>query len=58
MFIGYFRALSFYKGILPPLMAETPKRAVKFFTFERYKEMFAYFQIIPYSSVSTLLTMN
>merc|ERR1712212_1437523 len=22
-----------YKGILPPLLAETPKRAVKFFTF-------------------------
>eukprot|EP00105_Crassostrea_gigas_P000152 XP_011411870.1 PREDICTED: mitochondrial 2-oxodicarboxylate carrier-like [Crassostrea gigas] len=44
-------ALSFYKGILPPLMAETPKRAVKFFTFERYKEMFASFQIIPYSSI-------
>ncbi|XP_046377481.1 mitochondrial 2-oxodicarboxylate carrier-like [Haliotis rufescens] len=34
--------LSFYKGILPPLMAETPKRAVKFFTFERYKNMFSY----------------
>ncbi|XP_041353328.1 mitochondrial 2-oxodicarboxylate carrier-like isoform X2 [Gigantopelta aegis] len=34
--------LSFYKGILPPLLAETPKRAVKFFTFERYKTLFAY----------------
>ncbi|KAK6181564.1 hypothetical protein SNE40_009393 [Patella caerulea] len=34
--------MSFYKGILPPLLAETPKRAVKFFTFERYKNMFAY----------------
>ncbi|XP_013089163.1 mitochondrial 2-oxodicarboxylate carrier-like [Biomphalaria glabrata] len=34
--------LSFYKGILPPLLAETPKRAVKFFTFERYKNLFSY----------------
>ncbi|XP_078000825.1 mitochondrial 2-oxodicarboxylate carrier-like [Glandiceps talaboti] len=34
--------LSFYKGILPPLMAETPKRAVKFFTFEQYKKMFLF----------------
>jgi hypothetical protein len=30
---------SFYKGILPPLMAETPKRATKFFTFEQYKRL-------------------
>lgn len=30
--------MSFYKGILPPILAETPKRAVKFFMFERYKE--------------------
>ncbi|KAJ4938825.1 hypothetical protein JOQ06_028291 [Pogonophryne albipinna] len=28
----------FYKGILPPIVAETPKRAVKFFTFEQYKK--------------------
>ncbi|KAL3874916.1 hypothetical protein ACJMK2_037868 [Sinanodonta woodiana] len=34
-------ALSFYKGILPPILAETPKRAVKFFTFERYKSLFS-----------------
>ncbi|XP_003390974.2 PREDICTED: uncharacterized protein LOC100637563 [Amphimedon queenslandica] len=31
--------LSFYKGVLPPLMAETPKRATKFFTFEQYKSL-------------------
>ncbi len=37
-----FRALSFYKGILPPILAETPKRAVKFFTFEQYKKMFLF----------------
>ncbi|XP_027130547.1 mitochondrial 2-oxodicarboxylate carrier isoform X2 [Larimichthys crocea] len=31
--------LGFYKGILPPILAETPKRAVKFFTFEQYKKL-------------------
>ncbi|CAG9859846.1 unnamed protein product [Phyllotreta striolata] len=29
---------SFWKGIIPPIIAETPKRAVKFFTFEQYKQ--------------------
>ena len=33
-----FSALSLYKGILPPILADTPKRAVKFFTFEQYKK--------------------
>nr|XP_039259458.1 mitochondrial 2-oxodicarboxylate carrier-like [Styela clava] len=33
--------LSFYKGILPPILAETPKRAVKFFCFERYRDLFS-----------------
>lgn len=33
------RALSFYKGILPPILAETPKRATKFFCFEQYKQL-------------------
>ncbi|XP_056402215.1 mitochondrial 2-oxodicarboxylate carrier isoform X3 [Hyla sarda] len=33
------RFLGFYKGILPPILAETPKRAVKFFTFEQYKKL-------------------
>uniref|UniRef100_A0A0K0FN00 Mitochondrial 2-oxodicarboxylate carrier n=1 Tax=Strongyloides venezuelensis TaxID=75913 RepID=A0A0K0FN00_STRVS len=32
---------AFYKGILPPVMAETPKRATKFFTFEQYKNIFS-----------------
>ncbi|XP_027028548.1 mitochondrial 2-oxodicarboxylate carrier isoform X2 [Tachysurus fulvidraco] len=32
----------FYKGILPPILAETPKRAVKFFTFEQYKNLLSY----------------
>ncbi|CAH1792224.1 unnamed protein product [Owenia fusiformis] len=35
-------ALSFYKGILPPILAETPKRATKFFCFEQYKSLFAF----------------
>ncbi|CAH0686454.1 unnamed protein product [Spodoptera exigua] len=30
---------SFYKGILPPILAETPKRAVKFACFEQYKKL-------------------
>lgn len=34
--------LALYKGILPPILAETPKRAVKFFTFEQYKNMFLF----------------
>lgn len=36
--------MSFYKGILPPILAETPKRAVKFFAFERYKELLSFGQ--------------
>ena len=31
---------AFYKGILPPIFAETPKRATKFFTFEIYQNAF------------------
>lgn len=34
--------MSFYKGILPPILAETPKRATKFFTFEQYKKVFTF----------------
>jgi len=30
---------AFYKGIIPPICAETPKRATKFFCFERYRNM-------------------
>ncbi|CAG9760465.1 unnamed protein product [Ceutorhynchus assimilis] len=33
---------SYYKGIVPPILAETPKRAVKFFTFEQYKQFFLF----------------
>ncbi|XP_003695777.1 mitochondrial 2-oxodicarboxylate carrier isoform X1 [Apis florea] len=31
---------AFWKGILPPIIMETPKRAVKFFSFEQYKKFF------------------
>lgn len=33
---------SFWKGILPPILSETPKRAVKFFSFEQYKSLFLF----------------
>ncbi|XP_015587671.1 mitochondrial 2-oxodicarboxylate carrier [Cephus cinctus] len=33
---------AFWKGILPPIVVETPKRAVKFFTFEQYKQFFLF----------------
>ncbi|XP_030641944.1 mitochondrial 2-oxodicarboxylate carrier [Chanos chanos] len=37
----------FYKGILPPILAETPKRAVKFFTFEQYKKLLSLSPLSP-----------
>ncbi|XP_044748290.1 mitochondrial 2-oxodicarboxylate carrier-like [Coccinella septempunctata] len=33
---------AFWKGIVPPILVETPKRAVKFFTFEQYKQLFLF----------------
>ncbi|XP_040267924.1 mitochondrial 2-oxodicarboxylate carrier [Bufo bufo] len=39
--------LGFYKGILPPILAETPKRAVKFFTFEQYKKLLTLLSLPP-----------
>ncbi|CAD6185480.1 unnamed protein product [Caenorhabditis auriculariae] len=42
----------FYKGILPPILAETPKRATKFFTFEQYKNVFTH------SDVPMALTLS
>ncbi|KAK6032271.1 2-oxodicarboxylate carrier 2 domain protein [Ostertagia ostertagi] len=44
--------LGFYKGILPPILAETPKRATKFFTFEQYKKMFSHPHVSPAISLS------
>ncbi|XP_051002376.1 mitochondrial 2-oxodicarboxylate carrier isoform X2 [Acomys russatus] len=37
----------FYKGILPPFLAETPKRAVKFSSFEQYKKLLGYMSLSP-----------
>ncbi|XP_060243505.1 mitochondrial 2-oxodicarboxylate carrier isoform X1 [Meriones unguiculatus] len=39
--------LGFYKGIVPPILAETPKRAVKFSTFEQYKKLLEYMSLSP-----------
>lgn len=33
---------SLWKGILPPILAETPKRATKFVCFEQYKQFFMF----------------
>lgn len=38
---------AFWKGILPPIIVETPKRAVKFFTFEQYKRFFLFGSPVP-----------
>uniref|UniRef100_UPI00398EDCDC mitochondrial 2-oxodicarboxylate carrier isoform X2 n=1 Tax=Pristiophorus japonicus TaxID=55135 RepID=UPI00398EDCDC len=45
--------LGFYKGILPPILAETPKRAVKFLTFEQYKKILGYASL-PSSAIFTI----
>lgn len=34
--------LSFWKGIIPPILVETPKRAWKFFTFEQFQRFFLF----------------
>ncbi|XP_023706270.1 mitochondrial 2-oxodicarboxylate carrier [Cryptotermes secundus] len=41
---GFF---AFWKGVLPPILVETPKRAVKFFTFEQYKKLFLFGSSAP-----------
>lgn len=33
---------SYWKGILPPILVETPKTAVRFFTFEQSKKFFLF----------------
>merc|ERR1712051_334333 len=33
---------SFWKGIVPPVMVETPKREWKFFTFEQFQKIFRF----------------
>ncbi|KAH8261377.1 hypothetical protein KR044_008077, partial [Drosophila immigrans] len=34
--------LSFWKGLLPPILAETPKRAIKFMIFEQTRHFFQF----------------
>lgn len=44
--------LSYWKGILPPILVETPKTAVRFFTFEQSKQFFLFGQSSPTPLVS------
>ena len=46
---------SFYKGLLPPILVETPKRAWKFFTFEQFQKMFLFGRDKPGALVSCIL---
>lgn len=39
--------LSYWKGILPPILVETPKTAVRFFTFEQSKKVFLFGEAQP-----------
>lgn len=45
--------LSYWKGILPPILVETPKTAVRFFTFEQSKQFFLFGQSRPTPLVSS-----
>jgi len=45
--------MAIYKGILPPILAETPKRATKFFTFEQYKKLFSMGSPVPTAHVKS-----
>ncbi|KHJ97470.1 2-oxodicarboxylate carrier 2 domain protein [Oesophagostomum dentatum] len=48
--LGFYKNV--FQGILPPILAETPKRATKFFTFEQYKNVFTYFEVSPALALS------
>lgn len=54
----YEGVTSFWKGILPPILAETPKRAVKFATFEQYKKLFLFGADTPTPLVSLLFNIQ
>ena len=43
---------SFWKGLLPPILVETPKRAWKFFTFEQFQKLFLFGKDKPGALVS------
>ena len=44
--------LAFWKGIIPVVLVETPKRAWKFFTFEQFKRIFLFGSDKPGALVS------
>ena len=44
---------SFWKGLLPPVLVETPKRAWKFFTFEQFQKVFLFGADKPGAMVSS-----
>lgn len=46
---------SFWKGILPPILIETPVRAVKFLTFEQHKKLFMFGSPTPTTLVRNFL---
>uniref|UniRef100_A0A915MUS4 Mitochondrial 2-oxodicarboxylate carrier n=1 Tax=Meloidogyne javanica TaxID=6303 RepID=A0A915MUS4_MELJA len=48
--------LGFYKGILPPILAETPKRAIKFATFDQYKSLLEPLQEFQRNSLAGLMS--
>lgn len=49
---------SFWKGILPPVIAETPKRAIKFVCFEQTKPLFLFGAPAPTPLVSYPLALK
>lgn len=46
--------LSYWKGILPPILVETPKTAVRFFTFEQSKKIFLFGESKPTPLVNVI----
>ena len=47
---------SFWKGLLPPILVETPKRAWKFFTFEQFQKVFLFGSDKPSALVRIVYT--
>ena len=57
IFISFLKQeglFSFWKGLLPPILVETPKRAWKFFTFEQFQKVFLFGSDKPSALVSTV----
>ena len=49
---------SFWKGLLPPILVETPKRAWKFFTFEQFQKLFLFGSDKPSALVSIVTPLH